>query len=52
MYVLPNLLNKLGEKTTCKAVPSILWHFPKEFNEFKKEGARMQDFIMSTFLGH
>ena len=44
-HVLLNLLNELGEKIRCEAVPSILSVFPNEFNKFNNTGARMQDSI-------
>ena len=42
-HVLWNLLNELGKKIKCEAVPSILSVFPNEFNKFNNTGARMQD---------
>ena len=44
-HVLLNLLNELGKKIRCKAVPSILSVFPNEFNIFNNTRARMQDSI-------
>ena len=44
-HVLLNLLNELGEKIRCEALPSILSVFPNEFNKFNNTGARMQDSI-------
>ena len=38
-HVLLNLLNKLGKKIRCKALPSILSVFPNEFNKFSNTGA-------------
>ena len=32
-HVLLNLLNELGEKIRCEALPSILSVFPNEFNK-------------------
>ena len=43
--VLLNLLNELGKKVRCEALPSILSVFPTEFNKFNNTGARMQDSI-------
>ena len=40
--VLLNLLNELGEKIRCEALPSILSVSPNEFNKFNNTGARMQ----------
>ena len=42
-HVLLNLLNELGEKIRCEALPSILSVFSNEFNKFNNTGARMQD---------
>ena len=39
-HVLLNLLNKLGKKIRCEALPSVLSVFPNKFNI---TGARMQD---------
>ena len=44
-HVLLNLLNELGKKIRCEALPSILSGFPNEFNKFNNTGARMQDSI-------
>ena len=49
-HVLLNLLNKLGEKIRCEALPSLLLFFPNEFNEFSNTGARMQDLICHLTL--
>ena len=38
-HVLLNLLNKLGGKIRCEAVPSILSVFPNKFNKFNNTGA-------------
>ena len=37
-YVLLNLLNELGEKINCEALPSILLVFPNRFNKFSNAG--------------
>ena len=44
-HVLLNLLDELGEKIRCEALPSILSVFPNEFNKFNNTGARMQDCV-------
>ena len=44
-HVLLNLLNELGKKIRCEALPSILSDFPNEFNTFNNTGSRMQDSI-------
>ena len=44
-HILLNLLNELGEKIRCEALPSILLVSPNEFNKFNNTGARMQDSI-------
>ena len=49
-HVLLNLLNELGEKIRCEALPSILSVFPNEFNKFDNTGARMQDSIYHMTL--
>ena len=49
-HVLLNLLNKLGKKIRCEAVPSILSVFPNEFYKFSNTGARMQDSIYHMTL--
>ena len=49
-HVLLNLLNKLGKKIICKALPSILSVFPNEFNKFNNTGAQMQDSIYHMTL--
>ena len=41
VHVLLNLLNKLGKKIRCEALPSILSVFHNEFNKFNNTGARM-----------
>ena len=38
-HVLLNLLNKLGKKIRCEALPSILSVFPNKFNKFSNTGA-------------
>ena len=48
--VLLNLLNKLGEKIRCEALPSILSISSNEFNKFNNTGARMQDSIYHMTL--
>ena len=40
-HVLLNLLNELGKKIRCEALPN----FPNEFNKFNNTGARMEDSI-------
>ena len=45
-HVLLNLLNSLGKKIRCEAVPSILSVFPNEFNKFNNTGARMQELFI------
>ena len=49
-HVLLNLLNELGERIRCEALPSILSVFPNEFNKFNNTGARMQDCIYHMTL--
>ena len=49
-HVLLNLLNELGKKIRCEALPSILSVFPNEFNKFNNTGARMQDSICHMTL--
>ena len=46
-HVLLNLLNELGWKIRCEALPSILSVFPNKFNKFNNTGARMQDYFIS-----
>ena len=46
-HVLLNLLNKLGKKNRCEALPSILLVFP---NKCSNTGARMQDSIYHMML--
>ena len=45
-----NLLNELGKKIRCEAVPTILSVFPNEFNKFNNTGARLQDSIYHMTL--
>ena len=49
-HVSLNLLNKLGKKMRCEALPSILSVFPNKFNKFKNTGACMQDSIYHMTL--
>ena len=49
-HVLLNLLNELGEKIRCEALPSILSVFPNEFNKFSNTEAGMQDSIYHMTL--
>ena len=49
-HVLLYLLNELGKKIRCEALPSILSVFPNEFNKFNNIGARMQDSIYRMTL--
>ena len=49
-HVLLNLLNELGKKIRCEALPSILSVFPNEFNKLNNTGARMQDSIYHMTL--
>ena len=44
-HVLLNLLDDLGKKIRCEALPSILSVFPNEFNKFNNTGAGTQDYI-------
>ena len=44
-HKLLNLLNELGEKIRCEAVPSILSVFPNAFNKFSNTEAQMQDSV-------
>ena len=48
--VLLNLLNELGGKIRCEAVPRILLICFNEFNKFNNIGARMQDSIYHMTL--
>ena len=45
VHVLLNLLNEVGKKIRCEALPTILSVFPNEFNKFNNTGAQMQDSI-------
>ena len=49
-HVLLNLLNSLGKKIRCEALPSILSVFSNKFNKFNNTGARMQDSIYHMIL--
>ena len=49
-HALLNLLNELGKKIRCEAVPSIISVFPNEFNKFSNTGARMQNSIYHMAL--
>ena len=49
-HVLLNLLNELGKKIRCEALPSILSVFPNEFNKFSNTGALMQESVYHVTL--
>ena len=49
-HVLLNLLNELGKKIRCEAMPSILSFFSNEFHKFNNTGARMQDSVYHMTL--
>ena len=49
-HVLLNLLNELGKKIRCEALPSILSVSPNEFNKFNNTRARMQDSVYHMIL--
>ena len=49
-HVLLKLLNELGKKIRCEALPSILSVFPNKFNKFNNIGARMQDSMYHMIL--
>ena len=49
-HVLLNLLNELGKKIRCEAVPSILSVFPNEFHKINNTGVRMQDSVYHMAL--
>ena len=49
-HILLNLLNELGQKISCQALPSILSVFPNEFNKFNNTGVRMQDSVYHMTL--
>ena len=51
-HVLLNLLNELGTKIRCEALPSILSVFPNEFNKFNNIETRMQDSIYMYHMSH
>ena len=40
-HILLNLLNVLGKKIRCEALPGISSITPHEFNKFNNTGARM-----------
>ena len=48
--VLLNLLNSLGKRIRCDALPSILSVFPNEFNKLNNTGARMEGYIYHMTL--
>ena len=50
VHVLLNLLNGLGKKIRCEALPSIFSVFLNKFNKFNNTGARMQDSIYHMTL--
>ena len=49
-HVLLDLLNELGEKIRCKALPSILSISFNEFNIFNNTGVQMQDSVYHMTL--
>ena len=49
-HVLLNLLNELGKKIRCKALPNILFIFSNEFNKLNNTVARLQDSIYHMIL--
>ena len=49
-HVLLNLLNKLGKRDKMRDLPSILSHFPNEFNKFNNTRAQMLDSIYHMTL--
>ena len=49
-HVLLTLLNELGKKIRCEALPSILPIFRNELNKFNNTGARMQDTVYHMTL--
>ena len=49
-FILLNLLNELGKKIRCEAMPSFLSVFRNEFNKFNNTGARLQDSISHVTL--
>ena len=44
-HVLLNLLNELGQKIKCQALPSILSVFSNEFIKFSNTGIRIETVI-------
>ena len=48
--VLLNLLNELGKKISCEAMPGIFLDFPNKFNKFNNTRAQMQDSIYHMTL--
>ena len=50
IHELLNILNDLGKKIRCEAVPSIVSISHNEFNTFSNTGARMKDSIYSMTL--
>ena len=48
--MLLNLLNQLGKRIRCEAMPSILSVFSNELNKFNNTGTRMQDSIYHMTL--
>ena len=44
-HVLLNLLNELGQKIRCQALPSILSVFSSEFIKFNNTGIRIESVI-------
>ena len=49
-HVLLTLLNELGKKIRCEALPSILSVCPNGFNKLNYTGVRMQDSIYHMTL--
>ena len=49
-HELLNLINELGKKIRCNALPIILSVFPNEFNKFNNTGGRMQDSVHGMTL--
>ena len=49
-HVLLNLLNELGKKIRCEAVPSMLLISPNKLNKSDNTGVRMQDSIYHLTL--
>ena len=50
VHVLLNLLNTLGKRIRCEALPSILSVFHNDVNKFNNTGARMQNSIYHMTL--